>query len=92
MKQINKDEVFKEEAMVHFDEIYRVAYRMTRKKEEAEELVQDTFMQAWQSFEKYEPGTNCRAKLKAFSECGNWMVKTVKMSKRYSIFPLTIIG
>ena len=61
MKQINKDEVFKEEAMVHFDEIYRVAYRMTRKKEEAEELVQDTFMQAWQSFEKYEPGTNCRA-------------------------------
>ncbi len=44
MKQINKDEVFKEEAMVHFDEIYRVAYRMTRKKEEAdmEEIVCST--------------------------------------------------
>lgn len=61
MKQFNKEEIFKEEAMVHFNEIFRVAYRMTRKKEEAEELVQDTFMQAWQSFEKYEPGTNCRA-------------------------------
>lgn len=61
MNNIEKERIYKEEAMVHFKEIYRVALRLTRKKEAAEELVQETFMQAWQSFEKYEPGTNCRA-------------------------------
>jgi len=61
MRDKNSERVFKQEAMVHFDEIYRVALRMTRKKEEAEELVQETFLQAWKSFDKYEPGTNCRA-------------------------------
>lgn len=61
MNNNTKEEIFKEEAIPHSAEIYRVALRMTRKKEEAEELVQETFMQAWQSFEKYEPGTNCRA-------------------------------
>lgn len=61
MENNTKDIIFKEEAMVHYKEIYRVALRMTRKKDEAEELVQDTFMQAWKSFASYEPGTNCRA-------------------------------
>lgn len=61
MKDRNKETIYKEEAMVHFKEIYRVALRLARKKEEAEELVQETFMQAWISFEKYKQGTNCRA-------------------------------
>lgn len=61
MKNIDKETIYKEEAMVHFKEIYRVALRLTRRKEEAEELVQETFMQAWKSFEKYKQGTNCRA-------------------------------
>ncbi len=58
---MTKNIVFKEEAIVHYKDIYRVALRMTRKKRLAEDLVQDTFLLAWQAFEKYEPGTNCRA-------------------------------
>jgi RNA polymerase sigma-70 factor, ECF subfamily len=65
MNSGTKEQIFNEEAILHSAEIYRVALRMTRKKEEAEELVQETFMQAWRSFEKYEPGTNCRAWLYA---------------------------
>jgi RNA polymerase sigma-70 factor (ECF subfamily) len=65
MNDGTKEQIFNEEAILHSAEIYRVALRMTRKKEEAEELVQETFIQAWKSFEKYEPGTNCRAWLYA---------------------------
>jgi len=50
--------VFESEAMIYIDEIFRAAVRMTMKKEDAEDLVQETFMQAWKSFERYEPGTN----------------------------------
>lgn len=54
-------EVFESEAMQHIDEMFRVAKRMTREQSAAEDLVQETFMQAWKSFDRYEPGTNCRA-------------------------------
>lgn len=54
-------EVFESEAMQHIDELFRVAKRMTRDQSVAEDLVQETFMQAWKSFDRYEPGTNCRA-------------------------------
>lgn len=54
-------EVFEMEAMQHIDDLYRTAKRLTRNETDAEDLVQETFMQAWKSFENYEIGTNCRA-------------------------------
>lgn len=54
-------EVFEAEAMQHIDDLYRTAVRLTMSQTEAEDLVQETYMQAWKSFERYEPGTNCRA-------------------------------
>ena len=54
-------EVFEAEAMQHINDIYRTALRLTRDAAEADDLVQETFMQAWKSFENYELGTNCRA-------------------------------
>lgn len=54
-------EIFELEAMRHIDDIYRTAKRLTKNATEADDLVQETFMQAWRSFEQYEPGTNCRA-------------------------------
>ena len=47
--------------MQHINEIYRAAIRLTRDASEADDLVQETYMQAWKSFDRYEPGTNCRA-------------------------------
>ncbi len=54
-------EIFEAEAMQHIDDIYRTATRLTMNKTEAEDLVQETYMQAWKSFENYEVGSNCRA-------------------------------
>jgi len=54
-------EVFEAEAMQHIDDIYRTARRLTRSETAADDLVQETYMQAWKSFEQYEIGTNCRA-------------------------------
>jgi RNA polymerase sigma-70 factor (ECF subfamily) len=54
-------EIFETEAMDHMNDLYRTALRLTRKQSDAEDLVQETFMQAWKSFENYELGTNCRA-------------------------------
>lgn len=54
-------EIFEAEAMQHIDDLYRTAKRLTRSETEADDLVQETYMQAWKSFAHYEPGTNCRA-------------------------------
>ena len=49
------------EALPHIDVLFRTAVRLTADRAEAEDLVQETFAQAWLSFKAYEPGTNCRA-------------------------------
>ncbi|HZB46379.1 MAG TPA: sigma factor, partial [Pyrinomonadaceae bacterium] len=54
-------EVFESEALPHLDDLYRMAVRLVRDRTEAEDLVQEVYLQAWKSFHKYEPGTNCRA-------------------------------
>jgi RNA polymerase sigma-70 factor (ECF subfamily) len=54
-------EIFEAEAMQHIDDLYRTALRLTRDGSEADDLVQETYMQAWKSFGHYELGTNCRA-------------------------------
>lgn len=61
MKTEITPEIFEAEAMRHINDLYRTAMRLTMSRTEAEDLVQETFMQAWKSFEHYELGTNCRA-------------------------------
>jgi RNA polymerase sigma-70 factor (ECF subfamily) len=45
----------------HLDALYRLAVWLTRNPHEAEDLVQDTCLRAFRSFETFEAGTNCRA-------------------------------
>jgi RNA polymerase sigma-70 factor (ECF subfamily) len=61
MKTETTPEIFETEAMNHLDDLFRTARRLTMNQTDAEDLVQETFMQAWKSFEQYEVGTNCRA-------------------------------
>ena len=51
----------KAETIAYINELYRTATRLTRNQTDAEDLVQETYMQAWKSFKHYEIGTNCRA-------------------------------
>jgi RNA polymerase sigma-70 factor (ECF subfamily) len=52
---------FEAEAMPHADRLFRLAMWLERNRAEAEDLVQETLMQALQSFHRYKAGTNCRA-------------------------------
>ncbi len=52
---------FEEEALELSDQVYRVARRLVGSREEAEDLVQDTYARAFRSWQQYQPGTNMRA-------------------------------
>jgi|SRR5579884_3826816 len=52
---------FEEEALQLSDQVYRVARRLVASREEAEDLVQDTYARAFRSWRQYQHGTNLRA-------------------------------
>jgi len=52
---------FEEEALELADQVYKVARRLAPTKEEAEDLVQETYARAFRSWHSYTPGTNLRA-------------------------------
>ena len=52
---------FERAALPHLKELYRVAARLLGDTTKAEDVVQETYLQAWKSFDRFAPGTNCRA-------------------------------
>jgi RNA polymerase sigma-70 factor (ECF subfamily) len=52
---------FEEEALELSDQVFRVARRLAGSREEAEDLVQQTYERAFRSWRQYTPGTNLRA-------------------------------
>jgi RNA polymerase sigma-70 factor (ECF subfamily) len=52
---------FEEEALGLADQVYRVARRLVGSREEAEDLVQETYARAFRSWQSFTPGTNMRA-------------------------------
>ncbi len=57
--------LFEEEALPHMKTLFRVAMWLVRDRERAEDLVQQTFTQALESFHRFEPEENCCAWLVA---------------------------
>ena len=54
-------EDFEATAMPHLADLYRSASLLLQSPAEAEDLVQEVYLEAWKSFHRFEPGTNCRA-------------------------------
>jgi RNA polymerase sigma-70 factor (ECF subfamily) len=52
---------FEEVALVHLDALYGTALRLAGNQGEAEDLVQDTVLRAYEFFHQFAPGTNCKA-------------------------------
>src|SRR6187399_865679 len=52
---------FEEEALALSDQVYRVARHLVGSREEAEDLMQETYTRAFRSWRSFQPGTNLRA-------------------------------
>lgn len=52
---------FEAAALVHIDSLYRTALFMTKNEQEAKDLTQETYLRAYRFFDKFKPGTNCKA-------------------------------
>jgi RNA polymerase sigma-70 factor (ECF subfamily) len=52
---------FEEEALELSDQVYSVARRLSGSREEAEDLVQETYARAFRAWRSFQPGTNLRA-------------------------------
>lgn len=52
---------FEDEALGLADQVYRVARRLVGSREEAEDLVQETYARAFRGWRSFTPGTNMRA-------------------------------
>jgi RNA polymerase sigma-70 factor (ECF subfamily) len=52
---------FEEIALPHMQALYSAALRLTRNRQDAEDLVQETFLRAFRGFDGFEEGTNVRA-------------------------------
>lgn len=58
-KQVYAD--FEAEAIPHMDSLYNFALRMTGDSDDANDLIQDTYLKSFRFFDKFEKGTNCKA-------------------------------
>lgn len=52
---------FEGEVLPQADRLFRLAMWFVRNRADAEDVVQDTMIQALKSFHRFQPGTNCRA-------------------------------
>lgn len=54
-------ESFETLALPHMNVLFRAAVAILGSRTEAEDVVQESYLQAWKSFHRFTPGTNCRA-------------------------------
>ncbi|AZA12928.1 sigma-70 family RNA polymerase sigma factor [Corynebacterium choanae] len=71
---------FEEQALPLLDQLYSGALRMTRNPADAEDLVQDTYMKAFQAFDSFTPGTNLKAWL--YRIMTNTFISSYRKKKR----------
>jgi len=71
---------FTEVAMEHMPALYSAALRMTRNPADAEDLLQETYLKAYRSFDSFTEGTNLRAWL--YRILTNTYINSYRAAKR----------
>lgn len=66
--KIQHDEIFEKEFLPHADALYTFAFHLTYNEEDANDLVQDTFLKSYRFINSYEAGTNAKS----------WLFKILK--------------
>jgi RNA polymerase sigma-70 factor (ECF subfamily) len=54
-------DAFEAEALPHMQDLFRAAVRLVGDRSKASDAVQDAYLLAWKTFDRYQRGTNCRA-------------------------------
>lgn len=72
---------FEQEALPHMEAVYRFALRLSGSPDQATDLVQDTFLRAFGSWERYTPGTQCKSWL--FTICRNVYLRQRERGQRH---------
>lgn len=73
------DTSFEDVALPLIPDVSRFAYSLTRDSDEADDLVQDTFLRAFRAWSSFTPGTNIRGWL--FTICKNTFRRRFKREK-----------
>jgi RNA polymerase sigma-70 factor, ECF subfamily len=76
-----KHDAVANEAMIHLDHLYRVAFHLAKDPVDAEDLVQETFVRALAAHEQFDPGTNMKAWLTKILH--NFFVDHYRQRKRW---------
>ena len=71
---------FEEQVLPHLDALYRAGLAMTRNPSDAEDLVQETYLRAFQAKDRFLSGTNARAWL--FRILTNLYINEYRKNKR----------
>ena len=77
----NRDRQFRQEALRWIPEVTRFALSLTRDEPDADDLVQETFVRAYEGWATYTPGTECRGWL--FTICRNAFFKGRRREARH---------
>jgi len=68
LSQEQKDRIFEEEFLPQIEALYNFAFHLTYDEEDANDLVQDTYLKAFRFIDSYKEGTNAKA----------WLFKILK--------------
>ena len=84
-RRTDRDASFEREALPWLDSVYRYARSLCHDSEDAEDIVQETFLRAFRSWHSFEPGSDCRRWL--FAICRNAFLRTLQRHHRERRLP-----
>jgi RNA polymerase sigma-70 factor (ECF subfamily) len=76
-----QDRTFREEAIPQMEAVYRFALRLTADSEDAQDLVQETYLRAYRSWGQYSQGTQVKSWL--FTICKNSFLRGSERTRRH---------
>jgi RNA polymerase sigma factor (sigma-70 family) len=68
LSKSSKDRIFNKEFLPQMDALYNFAFHLTLDEDDANDLVQETFLKAYRFIDSYQQGTNAKA----------WLFKILK--------------